>query len=81
MDIDLGTDIKFNVTYGGQVYSLREPSVKEAMGFKKEAEADDMAVIKFISALGLPMEVAECMPVSKARKLVDALVGALSEKK
>lgn len=81
MDIDLGQDVSFNVKYNGQAYVLREPTVRETQGLKLAQEQDDLAVIRFLSSLGLPEDVALNMPITKMKKLVEGMVGAISEKK
>ncbi len=81
MDIDLGQDVSFKVTYNGSVYMLREPSVKEVMGLKDMDAQDQNAILSFMDNLGLPVAVSEKMPISKVKRLIDTLVGAISEKK
>jgi hypothetical protein len=81
VDIDLGQDVVFKVKYNSKEYALREPTVKETVGLKDVGADDQYAVLKFIATLGLPLEVAEAMPLSKIKKLVETLVGAISEKK
>lgn len=81
MDIDLGQDVVFKVSYNSSIYELREPTVGEMQGLKKKMEDDEMALIKFLANLGLPESVGSGMPVTKIKKLVDAMVGAISEKK
>lgn len=81
MDIDLGQDIEFVVKYNGAEYKLREPSVKEVSFLKEKSPDDQGAVLEFLSILGLPVSISENMPVTKLKKLVDSMVGVLSEKK
>lgn len=81
MDIDLGQDIEFVVKYNGTEYKLREPSVKEVSFLKEKSPDDQDAVLEFLSLLGLPVSISENMPVTKLKKLVDSMVGVLSEKK
>lgn len=81
MEIDLGQDVAFKVKYNSKEYTLREPTVKETVAFRDVGNEDQYAVLKFISSLGLPLEVAEAMPISKIKKLIEALVGAVQEKK
>lgn len=79
--IDLGADVEFKVSYNGQTYTLREPTVKEIETFKDAGETGVAPVIKFLSLLGMPEEIASNMPASKVKKLVDGLVQGMSEKK
>ena len=79
--IDLGEDIVFTVKYGGAEYSLREPTVSEIEMFKENGEQGSAPVIGLLNKLGMPESVLNKMPVSKIRKLVDGLVGGMTEKK
>lgn len=81
-EIDLGDDVVFKVKYGGKEYELREPTVSEVSKFKEmgEAEGKDF-VLNMLEKLGMPREVAQDMPMSKLKKLVDGIVNGLTEKK
>lgn len=79
MDIDLGQDVEFVVKYNGASFKMREPSVLEATSLKDES--DTIAIVEFLEKLGLPKEAAEKMPISKMKKLVETMLGAISEKK
>jgi hypothetical protein len=79
MDIDLGQDVEFVVKYNGASFKMREPSVLEATSLKDGT--DTMSIVDFLNKLGLPTEVANKMPVSKMKKLVETMLGAISEKK
>jgi hypothetical protein len=79
-EIDLGDNIVFKVTYAGKEFRLREPTVREVQNFKDKEEGADL-VTELLTKLGMPKEVLEEMPVSKIKKLIDGIVGGMSEKK
>lgn len=79
MDIDLGQDVEFVVKYNGASFKMREPSVLEATSLKDGS--DTISIVEFLEKLGLPKSAAEKMPVSKMKKLVETMLGAISEKK
>lgn len=79
MDIDLGQDVEFLIKYNGASYKMREPSVKETMALKDSNSNEDL--IQFLSRLGMDANVLEAMPISKMKKLVESMLGAISEKK
>jgi hypothetical protein len=78
--IDLGADIVFEVKYGGQVYSVKEPNVKQIQKLQ-DSDGSQHAVIDLLNDLGMPRAVSETMPVSKVMALVNGLSRVLSEKK
>lgn len=80
--IDLGADVEFKVLYGGKEYTLREPTVKEIEIFKaSESAGENGALVKLLADVGLPSSVAESMPVSKLKKLIDGLIEGMTGKK
>jgi len=81
MDIDLGSSIKFNVKFDGNVYEMREPTVGEMMALKDLASDDHSKIVDFLALLGMPKSATESMPIRSVKALVDGIVGAISEKK
>lgn len=79
MDIDLGQDVEFVIKYNGASYKMREPSVRETMALKDSTSNEDL--IQFLAKLGMDAKVLESMPISKMKKLVESMLGAISEKK
>ena len=82
--IDLGAEVTYSVKVADKVYDLREPSAKEVNKFREEIEKEDKALEAFTSlvvTIGMPQEVAEGLPISKLRKLADALTEGITEKK
>lgn len=79
MDIDLGQDVEFVIKYNGASYKMREPNVKETMALKDSNSNEDL--IAFLGNLGMDVGVLEKMPISKMKKLVESMLGAISEKK
>jgi len=82
--IDLGSEKLYEVKFNNKMYSLREPTVKDASEFQKnqkDSKGDEIGVfINFISTLGMPKEVAENLGLSKIKTLTDAIMGDLEKK-
>lgn len=83
MKIDLGEAVKFEVSFSGKMYSLREPTVKDIAAFQSSSEEgkDVNSFINFVVSLGLPQEIAEQLGVTKLKRLADGLLSELQEKK
>lgn len=85
MDINLGDDIIFKVSLNGESYELREPTVKEMSEFKSNLDAsEDKGLDEMISLLvriGMPSEVVNSLGIQKMNKLVEGILGGVTEKK
>jgi hypothetical protein len=81
MDIDLGSDIVFQVKYNGQTYNVKEPVIGQLDKLKGNSENDIVPVLDLLDDLGLPKSISVKMPMSKVKKLLDTMLGQLTEKK
>ena len=84
MEIDLGSSVVYKVKLNGQEYSLKEPSVKDIIGFQKEMKDDKENIahtVNFINKLGLPKDICEDLGLAKLKMLVEKITGELQEKK
>lgn len=82
MEIDLGEEIIFKVKLSGNVYELREPTVRDVKILQKAGEEEsDQAVLDFIISLGMPEEIANNLGLMKLQKLSKGLVSTFEEKK
>jgi len=85
-EIDLGSSEKINVKLDGQIYSLRKPTVSDVRSFKAKSddkghESEDIDLfLDFVSALGLPLQIAENLELSMLEKLTDGLLGSSKKK-
>lgn len=83
MEIDLGQDIVFNVKMGAKSYELSEPTVRDINELQKSLEGGGEELELFISLLeklGLPEDVSNSLGVLRMKKLVDGIMGGISEK-
>lgn len=69
------------VVKGGQKYTVRFPTMKEARAFQKRlkdssSEDADTILIEIFAALGLAKEVSEGMTMAKLMKLWSVVMGA-----
>lgn len=82
MDIDLGNEIVFKVKLNGQTHEMREPTLKDVKNFQAgSAENAEQGFLDFVVSLGLPLDVAENMGVTKLKKLSESLIVSFDEKK
>lgn len=83
MDIDLGSEVIFNIKLGDKVYPLTEPTVNHVKQFQVMLEKSDEvdAFMYLIQELGMPADVCEKLSVSQMKKLSEGLLGGMSEKK
>ncbi len=82
MEIDLGNEVVFKVKLNGEVYSLREPTVKDIRVLNQKGEdKSDESVIDFIVSLGMPQKIADNLGLMKLKKLSEGLVSTFQEKK
>jgi hypothetical protein len=80
--IDLGDEVKIEVSYKTEVYTLREPTVAELESFKSADEAGSVdALINLLEKLGMPKDVVMGMGMSKAQQLFEGLVAVITKKK
>ena len=79
-EIDLGESLVFKVNYKGKEFRLREPTVREVQGFKQNETGPEF-VTELLEKLGMPKDTVAEMPVSSLKKLVDGIVGGMTEKK
>ncbi len=79
--IDLGQSEKIVVTYNGEDHELREPTLEDTKVFKGVKDKDgDVAFLAFISGLGLPVDVAKGLGLSKIKFLAKEILGEIEKK-
>lgn len=83
MEIDLGSEIQFNVKCGSRSWVLREPTFKDVKDFRDASTEDNQetAFLDFLSKLGMPKDDAESLGVLKLKKLTEYLISNFDEKK
>ena len=85
MNIDLGEEIIFKVALGDKTYELREPSVLEMSAFKTKIDASEdtglAEMVNLLVVIGMPKKVVENLGIQKMNKLVEGILGGVTEKK
>ena len=84
MEIDLGQEIVFDVKLGDKAFKLREPTALEVQAFQRRSQDSEdtvMELVSFVAMLGMEEQVAKSLGITKLNKLVEGIVGGLSEKK
>lgn len=82
-EIDLGSEVEFNIKYAGKEYSMREPTVEEIDQFRAQDvdKAGAAFLVEFLDKLGMPKDVVLKMGMSKARQLIDGMMDMITKKK
>ena len=77
------TRVKIEIKLDGQTYSMRMPTYKETIKHQVESKAianDEVKssehLMKYLSELGLPIEVCESLELDHLEKILDFILGA-----
>lgn len=86
MDINLGDEYSIKVIVNKKEYMLKDPTFEDLEWLqKRESELPEdkrhMALVEFITRLGMPEDVSKSLGVLKIKTFTDKLLGALSAKK
>lgn len=84
MDLDLGKEVVYKITFKGETYKMREPTYEDVQthtkALNKDPDNPDL-LINYLENLGLPSKFTKTLGVSKIKTICDKITGGFDDKK